>query len=75
MDPIATTLDIFTRAGTEIPRWFFTQWWGISLWQFAMAFVFITLSLFARKMADVLLDRLIRSWLGTSAKGYPARII
>lgn len=52
-------LEALNRAGLDVRQSLSTTWMGIAMWQYLIAFLLVLGSLFARKLAIGLLDRLV----------------
>lgn len=71
---IDSILDAFARVGIDLRSWLSPEWLGVKLWQYLLAFIVIVLTLFARRFAMAMLNRL-SPWIGKVAGVYAGRII
>lgn len=73
MDTITSMLDVLSSWGLDL-RSLSTQWLGIALWQYLLAFIFVTASLFARRFAMLLLDRFALPHIADDGAGVIKRL-
>ncbi|HEX6971794.1 MAG TPA: mechanosensitive ion channel family protein [Limnochordia bacterium] len=75
MEAIRSALELFARSGFDLRRWLAETWFGIALWQYVVAFVLITLTLFARRLAALCLNRLIVPWLNRAGSAHTGSVV
>lgn len=59
MDAVNVLLDAIARTGVDLRSSFATMWLGLALWQYILVLILIIAALFARKVAALLLERLV----------------
>ncbi len=75
LDVINGTLEFFNGLGLDLRVLASAKWLDIALWQYLLAFFFITLSLFARKIATSIIERFLVPWIGHAGDGYTGRLL
>jgi len=59
LDAVYVLLDALARAGVDLRASFASTWLGLALWQYLLVFLLVIVSLFARRAAGLLLERLL----------------
>lgn len=75
METVTELLDFLAGIGIDVRRSLSAPWLGIALWQYLIAFILITLSLFARKAATFVSQRAVVPLLGRVGGVHTSRIV
>ena len=59
LDAVFLALDALAKVGLDLRDSLSSTWMGIAMWQYLLAFLMVLASLFARRMATSLLERLV----------------
>nr|MBO2483750.1 hypothetical protein [Bacillota bacterium] len=75
LDAVNVLLDGLARIGVDLRASLSMRWLGLALWQYLLVFILIAASLFARRMAMLLLERLVLPSLQRYGANVAGRVV
>lgn len=75
MDTITTMFEYSAQWGFDFQQALSAQWLGIAMWQYVLAFVLLLLTLFARRIAALSLNRFVLPSVKRAGAVYTSQII